>query len=125
MIQFVHPPTFPEPRGHYSPGVVHSGVVYVSGQLPLVEGRPCSNNVAEQARLCLERMEAVLLAASSDRSHVLKLNVFITDRSYWEPVNAVCAEFFGAHRPARAIIACGNLSAGSLVEIDCIAAQAP
>lgn len=123
MVHPIQPPGFPEPRGHYSPAVVHGGIVYVSGQLPLIDGIPCSADVAAQARLCLERLEAVLLAAFSDRSRVLKLTVYITDRSYWEPVNEVCREFFGGHRPARSIITCGHLHSRSLIEVDCIAAQ--
>jgi 2-iminobutanoate/2-iminopropanoate deaminase len=123
MITRIKPASLPEPKGHYSPAIVHNGIVYVSGQLPLIEGRPCSNYVGDQAKLCLENMETILLAAFSDRSQVLKLNVYISDMSYWDVVNTICAEFFGDHKPARAIITSGTLHHRCLIEIDCIAAQ--
>lgn len=122
-MKYIQPESLPTPGGHYSPAIVHNGTVYVSGQIAVKDGKPISNNPAEQAKICLQNMETILVAASSDRNHVLKLNIYISDRSYWEDINAVCTEFFGEHKPARTIITSGDLHYFALVEIDCIAAQ--
>ncbi|MEO6238017.1 MAG: RidA family protein, partial [Vicinamibacterales bacterium] len=103
----VNPPGWPLPRGHYSHALVHGGLVFVAGQLPIdqVEGRPLTGAPIEaQARLALENMDIVLRAAGSRRTLVLKTTVFVTDIGLWDRVNTVYAAFFGEHRPARAIV---------------------
>ncbi|QYK54272.1 MAG: RidA family protein [Fimbriimonadaceae bacterium] len=122
LIQFIQPDSFPKPAGHYSPAVVHNGTVYVSGQLPMVDGVAQLGPIDEQTNISLTNLETVLIAAGSDRNHILKLNVFLADIADWAVVNATLAEWFGDYRPARAIIPCGTLNRGCGIEIDCIAA---
>lgn len=121
-IQFIQPDSLPKPGGHYSAGVVHNGTVYVSGQLPMLDGVPQLGPIEEQTKFSLKNLETILIAAGSDRNHILKLNVFLADIADWAVVNATLAEWFGDYRPARAIIPCGILNRGCGIEIDCIAA---
>ena len=114
-----------QPLGHYSQAVVYQGIVYVSGQLPI---DPKNNDVfletvEEQTLQTLKNLQAVLLAANSDASHVLKATVYISDISLWAQVNQVFASFFGEHRPARTAVPTKALPKGYLVEIDAIASQ--
>ena len=119
----IHPPGQPLPRGHYTPGIVHNGTVYVSGQLPIgPDGQPQLGSIEAQAELCLDNLEAILHVAGSDLHHVLKLNVFIADVAYWPRVNDVLAQRFGEHRPARIVVPCGTLHYGCEVEMDCVGA---
>lgn len=60
-------------------------------------------------------------AAGSDLSSVLKTTVYLTDFSDFPSMNAVFAEHFGLHRPARTTVQVSALPAGVSVEIDAIA----
>jgi 2-iminobutanoate/2-iminopropanoate deaminase len=122
-MQFIAPSTVATPKGHYSPAVVHNGIVYVAGQLPMnANGEPQLGTIEEQTALCLHNIEQILLEAGSDMKQVLKMNVYLSDISMWAQVNQTYAKILGDHKPARAIIPCGTLNRGALIEIDCIAA---
>lgn len=122
-MECLQPSALPIPKGHYSPAVVHEGLVYVSGQLPIdAQGQVQLGSVEEQVQLCLQNIETILKAAGSHRSLILRVNVYVSDIALWPRINAAYAAFMGEHRPARAVIPCGTLHYGSAVEIDCIAA---
>lgn len=110
--------------GHYSPGIVHNGLLFVSGQLPLdpETRRVPEGGIEAEMRQALANLDEVLAAAGSSRQRVLKLGVYVPDIEYWPTVNRVCAEFFGEHRPARVVLPTGNLHFGCLVEVDAVAA---
>lgn len=118
-------PRIPAPAGHYSPVVEHGGVLYVSGQLPMdPETKEVPSGAAAQTLRALQNLENLLLAAGSDRAHVLQVRVYVRDIDLWDEVNATYAEWFGDHRPARAIVPCGHLHFGSLLELEATAAVA-
>jgi 2-iminobutanoate/2-iminopropanoate deaminase len=122
-IQLLSPDTVLKPKGHYSPGVVHNGLVYVAGQLPLdVNGTPQLESIEVQTKQCLYNVEQILLAAGSDLNHVLKVSIFVSDIAHWPIVNATYAAVFGEHKPARIIVPCNQLNYGCAIEIDCVAA---
>lgn len=112
----------PAPGGHYSQGVVTSGLLFVSGQLPF---NPATGTFAEsvdaQFLQAMANVEAVLLAAHASLANLVNVQIFITDVEQWPIVNAHYARIMGAHRPARAIIPCGQLHYGALVEITAVA----
>lgn len=114
----------PVPAGHYAQAIVHGGLVYVSGQLPIVPGsaekRP--GPIEAEARQVLANLDAVLAAAGSGRGRVLRTTVYIADIGLWDRFNAVYAEFFGDHRPARTVVSTGPLHFGFSVELDAVAA---
>ena len=117
----------PPPAGHYSSAVVHNGVVYVSGQLPRVPGKPgdfALPTIRQQTRQALVNAELILQAAGSRRDLVLRATLYVSDIAYWAEVNAEYADFFGDHKPARAIVPVGKFRNGFLIEIDMIAAIA-
>jgi 2-iminobutanoate/2-iminopropanoate deaminase len=123
-MQFISTENAPRPGGHYSQAVVHRGVVYAAGQLPIVPetGEKCLGTVEEQTERALMNLEAVLEAAGSGRDRVLRVTVYVSDISLWNRVNAVYAEFFGDHRPARTVVPTRDLHYGFFVEIDAVAA---
>jgi 2-iminobutanoate/2-iminopropanoate deaminase len=114
----------PAAIGPYSQAVVHAGVVYCSGQIALdpATGQVVDGDVAAQTRRVLANLDAVLVAAGSDRAKVLKTNVYLRDMADFAAMNAVYAEFFGDARPARATVAVAGLPRDVRVEIDCVAA---
>lgn len=116
--------TAPLARGHYSQAVVHAGVVYVAGQLPLVPGQPDSKleTFEEQARQVIANVIAVLDAAGSGRDLILRATVYIAGIEHWPAFNAIYADLLGAHKPARTVVPVPELHYGYLVEMDAIAA---
>lgn len=118
----IQPPDLPAPKGHYSPGLGHGDLVFVSGQLPLDPdtGTVVSPDIMAQTHRALDQVASILTAGGSDLSQVLQLTIYLTDLAHWGAVNAVCAERFGDHRPTRAIVPCGPLHFGALVEITAI-----
>ncbi len=123
-MKIVSTPDAPQAAGHYSQAIVHENIVYVSGQLPIDPhtGEKHTGSIEEQARQALNNVAAILRAAGSDLTHVLKTTVYISDIALWGRVNTVYAEFFGEHRPARAIVPTRELHYGFQIEIEAIAA---
>jgi 2-iminobutanoate/2-iminopropanoate deaminase len=123
-MQVVSTHNAPAPAGHYSQAIVHGGVVYVAGQLPIDPrtGEKRTGSIEEQAEQALRNVAAVLRAAGSGLDQVLKVTVYVSDISLWDRVNAVYARVFGDHRPARAVVPTRELHYGFQVEIEAIAA---
>lgn len=114
----------PRPGGHYSQAIVHENLVYVSGQLAIDPrtGEKRIGTIEEQVRQALHNVAAVLEAAGSDITHVLKTTVYISDIELWARVNVEYAKFFGNHRPARAVVPTKTLHYGFQIEIEAVAA---
>ncbi|MEO8648143.1 MAG: RidA family protein [Acidobacteriota bacterium] len=113
----------PPPKGHYSPGIEHHGIVYVSGQLPMTldTREPVTGSIEEQTELALRNVEAVLQAAGSRLDRVMQMTIYISDMELWSKVNEVYARVMGDHRPARAIVPVKELHFGTKIEIQAIA----
>ena len=123
-MRFVASHHAPAARGHYSQAVVHAGLVYVAGQLP-IEPRDPERRIEgfdAQARQVLDNVFAILAAAGRSPARVLKATVYIADVGDWPAFNAIYAERFGAHRPARTVVPVAGLHYGYRVEMDVIAA---
>jgi 2-iminobutanoate/2-iminopropanoate deaminase len=113
----------PSAAGHYSQAVIHDGLVFVSGQLPLdpVTRQVVDGGLEPQARQVIANISAILEAAGSSLDNILKATIYIPDSSYWPEINRVYAECMGDHKPARAVIPCGDLHFGVLLEMEVIA----
>ena len=114
----------PAPAGHYSQATVYNGLVFVAGQLSIdpATGAHKTGPIEEQTELALNNVHAILKAAGSDWSRVLKMTAYVADINLWDAVNKVYARILGEHRPARAVIPTGALHHGFLIEIDAVAA---
>lgn len=114
----------PAPAGHYSQAVIHGDQVFVSGQLPIdpVSGKPSVGSIEEQTRLAIANVASVLVAAGSGLDRVIKTTVYVSNIDLWSRINAVYAECFGDHRPARAVVPTKDLHFGCQVEIEAVAA---
>lgn len=114
----------PTARGHYSQAVVHAGIVYVAGQLPIVPGEPDKHlaTFEDQARRVIDNVGAILAEAGSGLDLVVKATVYIADVAHWPAFNAIYAEKMGGHKPARTVVPVAGLHYGYLLEMDAIAA---
>ena len=114
----------PAAIGPYSQAILAGGLVHCSGQIALdpATGSLVEGDVSAQAERVLANLAAVLAAAGSDLSRVVKCTVFLRSMSDFAAVNAVYARHFpGDAPPARATVAVLDLPKGALVEIDCTA----
>jgi len=99
-------------------------LVYVSGQVPvdLGTGALIDGDVSMQTALVLRHIAAVLAAANGNLGQVVKTTVYLTDLSGdFAAMNAVYAEAFTGHAPARATVGVAALPLGALVEIEAVA----
>ena len=113
----------PPPAGHYSQGIVHHGLLYVSGMLAVdpKTGEKKLGSIEEQTQQALDNVDGVLRAAGTSRDKVIKCTCYVSDIALWGQVNAIYTRFFGDHKPARAMVPTRELHFGFLVEIECIA----
>ncbi|MDD4160720.1 MAG: RidA family protein [Synergistaceae bacterium] len=112
-----------ENKGHYSPGVLSNGMLYISGQLSKNPdtGEVASGDVRDHAALALANMDRVLNGAGLNRNNVVQCRIYLSDIDMWDEVNEVYAEYFADHKPARCVVPSGKLHFGCLVEIEAVA----
>lgn len=108
---------------HLSPAVVAGDQIFLSGQLAFRPGGTIGGDIAAQTTCCLERLETVLAEHDLDRSAIVKVSVWLTDRSSFTAFNQAYALFFGEQRPARSTVISGLAIDGALVEIDAVAVR--
>ena len=123
-IQTIKTEAAPLPAGHYSQAKVWQGVAYVAGQLPIdpFTGRKEVGTIEEQTAQVIRNIEAVLSAAGSDLSKILRVTVYISDIELWGRVNQVYSQLMGDNRPARTVVPVNQLHYGFQIEMDVIAA---
>ncbi len=123
-MKLIKPDGFPEPKGHYSPAVVHNGLIFVSGQLAVdpETGDERTATIQQQTEQCLRNVEVLLSNAGSDLNHVLKMTIYVSSQELWGAVNDTYKRIMGEHKPARAIIPVGRFRGEFLIEIEAIAA---
>jgi len=114
----------PKAIGPYSQAIVHNGIAYLSGQIPLdpATNQLVEGGVEEQTVRVLENLKAVLEAAGSGLDRVLKTTIFLKDMNDFAKVNEVYGRYFAAQPPARATVEAARLPRDVRVEIEAIAA---
>jgi reactive intermediate/imine deaminase len=110
-------------KGHYSPGILSKGMLYISGQLSRDPDTfmIASGGAREHAALALANIERVLREAGLARENVVQCRIYVSDIDMWDEVNEAYSEFFADHKPARCVVPCGKLHFGCLVEIEAVA----
>jgi 2-iminobutanoate/2-iminopropanoate deaminase len=123
-LRFVSTARAPKAIGPYSQAVTVNGFLFTAGQVALDPdtGELVPGGITEQTTRALENLRAVLAAAGTDFSQVVKTTVFLVDMTDFTDMNAVYARAFADHRPARSTVAVAGLPRGARVEIEVIAA---
>jgi 2-iminobutanoate/2-iminopropanoate deaminase len=113
----------PEAIGPYSQAVIHGGIAYLSGQIPLhpATQQLVQGDIALQTERVLENIKGVLTACGSSFDRVLKTTVFLADMGEFARMNEVYGRYFTKEPPARSTVQAASLPRGVAVEIDCIA----
>ena len=123
-LDFVSTPRAPRAIGPYSQAVRANGFLFTAGQVALDpdKGELVAGGISEQTTRALENLRAILAAAGSDFSQVVKTTVFLVDMADFTAMNEIYSGAFGDHRPARSTVAVAGLPRGARVEIEVIAA---
>jgi 2-iminobutanoate/2-iminopropanoate deaminase len=121
MRKVIHTNDAPQPRGVYSQAIAADGFVFVAGQACV---NPQTNelefgDIQSETRRTLENISAILTAAGSSLSDVVRVGVYLADLNDFAAMNVVYKEFFPADQPARTTIGCQLPKIK--IEIDCIA----
>lgn len=123
MKTAIHSDYAPKAIGPYSQAILHNGLAYLSGQIPLdpVSGQLIAGDIAAQTERVLENLKAVLDACGSSLDAVLRTTVYLADMADFPAMNEVYARYFTNPAPARSTVQAAALPRGARVEIDCIA----
>lgn len=119
----VQTPDAPSAIGPYSQAMIAGNMVFCSGQIAMdpATGALIEGDVATQTRQVLTNLAAVLEAAGAQLQTVVKCTVFLKSMEDFQAMNAVYAEMFEGHAPARAAVEVSRLPKDVDVEIDAIA----
>jgi len=111
----------PAAIGPYSQAVQVGNFLFTSGQIPLLpNGELLQGTIQEQTHQVFKNLQAVLAAAGATLNDVVKATVFIKDMNQFGDINAVYAEYFGDHRPARSTVEVARLPKDVGVEIELV-----
>tara|TARA_B110000858_G_scaffold36836_1_gene41388 strand:+ start:2612 stop:2992 length:381 start_codon:yes stop_codon:yes gene_type:complete len=120
----IHTDNAPAAIGTYSQAIEAAGLVFLSGQIPLV---PATMEIVDgdfevRARQVFENLQAVAEAAGGSLNNAVKITVFLTDLTNFAMVNSVMEDFFEQPLPARAAVGVASLPKGVDIEADAILA---
>jgi 2-iminobutanoate/2-iminopropanoate deaminase len=120
--QVISTESAPAAIGPYSQAILIDGLLFASGQIPLLpeSGDVAQGGISEQAEQVMKNIAAVLEAAGSDFSQVVKTTCFLTNMDNFAAFNEVYSRYFTG-KPARSCVAVLALPRGVLVEVEVIA----
>ncbi|WP_273211673.1 RidA family protein [Helicobacter rodentium] len=121
MLEIIATQNAPQAIGPYSQAIKANGVIYTSGQIGLNPQGILVEGIEAQTRQVLNNLSEVLKAGGSSLQQVFKTTIFLSNMEDFALVNAIYAEFFGEHKPARSTVAVKTLPKNALVEIECVA----
>jgi reactive intermediate/imine deaminase len=106
----------------FARAVEADGWLYVSGQVPMLNGELVAGGIVPQARQAIANLLAILREAGYDKEHVVRCGVWLHDPRDFAAFNQVFREHFAAAPPARACVV-SSMVVDCKVEIDCVAYQ--
>ena len=124
MKKILHTPYAPAAIGTYNQAVQSKGFIYTAGQVGIVPGtgKIIEGGIKSETFRALQNIDAILKAAGVDKSHIVKLTVFVTDLRGFNYVNESFKAFFsGIDFPARSTVEVSGLPLNAKGEIECIA----
>ena len=123
MIKTITTPNAPAAIGPYTQGKVVNGFLFASGQVALdpQTGEIVGSTIEEQAERVMKSVGAILEAAGTDFTKVVKTTCFLADMADFAAFNAVYAKYF-TEKPARSCVAVKELPKKLLCEVEFIAA---
>ena len=123
MMERIHPPGAPVPRGPYSPAIRAGDFIFVSGQGPIdsASDQFSYGDIQHETRVVLTNIRNILAGCGATLADVVKCSVFLSNGGDFRAMNEVYAEFFGDSKPTRTTVEAKFADPKMKVEIDCIA----
>ncbi|MEK7307525.1 MAG: Rid family detoxifying hydrolase [Nitrospirota bacterium] len=117
-------PKAPKPKGPYSQAVIHNGLLYVSGQVPVdpETGLIVRSTIEEETKTVLNNIKIIVEEAGASMESVLKVTCYLADMDDFARFNNVYREYFEKEPPARTALQAGKLPLDVQVEIDAVVA---
>jgi len=114
----------PKAIGPYSQAIVHNGLAFLSGQIPIdpISGEMVTGDISAQTERVLQNIQGLLEACGASLGTVLKTTVFLKDMGDFSRMNEVYSRYFSDNSPARSTVQAAKLPRDVSVEIDAIAA---
>lgn len=124
MKKIIHTDNAPAAIGTYSQAIVHNGLLFTSGQIPIVPetGEMLENDFSKQTHQVFKNLQAIAIAANTSLQNTIKLNIFVQDLSHFATLNEIMAEYFEQPYPARAAVQVAGLPKDAMVEMDAVIA---
>lgn len=118
----IHSDNAPAAIGTYSQAIEAGGLVFISGQIPLLPATMeiVAGDFEARARQVFDNLKAVAQAAGGNLNDAAKITVFLTNLENFATVNAVMEDYFEPPFPARAAVGVASLPKGVDVEADAI-----
>lgn len=123
-MDIIYTTNAPDAIGPYSQAIRQGNLVFTSGQIALnpVTGTVEATDIAGQTKQVMANLKAVLEAAGTDFSHIVKTTCYLKDvANDFGAFNTVYAEALGDAKPARSCVGVADLPKGALVEVEMIA----
>jgi 2-iminobutanoate/2-iminopropanoate deaminase len=113
----------PQAVGPYSQAIQHKGMLFVSGQIPIIPetGKVVEGGIKEQTQQVLKNIDAILTAAGYGPRDVVKCTCLLRDLDHFQEMNEIYAGYFKQDPPARAAFQVVKLPLDVLIEIEAIA----
>lgn len=112
----------PAAVGPYVQGMVHDGLIFTSGQLPInPENGELVSDIEAAAKQSLTNVLEIVKEAGGKLENIIKVNIYVKDMNDFGKVNRVYEEFFGNHKPARSCVEVARLPKDGVIEIEAIA----
>jgi 2-iminobutanoate/2-iminopropanoate deaminase len=123
MKKVVNTTSAPAPVGPYNQAIIVENLIFTAGQIPInpATGELEPHNIKTQTSRVIMNLQAVLEAAGSDLSCVIKTTVFLKNMNDFSEMNEVYANFFAEKAPARSAVEVSKLPKDVLIEIECVA----
>ena len=115
----------PKALGPYSQAILTNGMLFISGQIPMVlsTGEILTSDIQTQTKQVMTNILAILKEAKMNFSNVVKTSIFLSDINYFQKVNEVYASYFNEDPPARECIQAVRLPKNADIEISVIAVK--
>lgn len=109
--------------GPYSQAIEVNGLIFTSGQLPIIpeSGELINDDIKKATARSLENIKEILQVAGSSLDKVVKVNIFLKDMNDFSSVNEVYSEYFTTNKPARSCVEVSKLPKDGIIEIEAVA----
>ncbi len=121
-MKYIQSDKAPAAVGPYSQAVEANGFIFCAGQIGIdPKTNLLADGIENQIKQIMANISAVLEAAGSDLTKIIKTTIFITNIDDFPKVNEIYGQYFTDHKPARSTVDVDNLPKGALVEIEAVA----